>query len=474
MNNNPQNADPRTPKRTITNENTVSLQKNTLNADQKLLKHITEEMYKQNTDLAIKNKTLSTLRTLYSIIISTLTVKEVCEKIVDTVSLELGIETLIIFLTDKEEGVLRPVAVTSTSKILSAFESVGKSFHDLSVDLNSRENLMSVALEEGERKVTGNLLDIVTGFMVQEEADRVENETNVKTIVVYPILLGDRRMGCLIFALTKKADDLSRTQRETLEELINLVAIAIDRTQLHENLKHANIKLLELDKLKDEFVSLTSHELRSPLTAINGYLSLVLRPETKLDEKTREKLKRVYESGERLVALVNDMLDVSRIESGRIQLNPQRFSLSQLVSEVKDELATKSGVKKLQLVLTVEKEYEVIADKAKIRQVIINILDNAIKFTPEKGLINMKISQNGPMVEMLISDTGIGISQEDLPKLFTKFGRLDSSYIGISVSQGTGLGLYISKKLIEASGGKIEAESAQGKGTCFRFTLKKA
>ena len=250
------------------------------------------------------------------------------------------------------------------------------------------------------------------------------------------------------------------------------ITLALEVKKATRRLRSANKKLKVLDQMKDEFVSIASHELRTPMTAIKGYLWLVLNKDRKIPAKTKKHLDRAYESTERLISLVNDMLNVSRIEGGRIELIPKKFNLSQLVYEVKDEISSKSEEKAILISVDSPKKLPITADEDKIHQVIINLVGNAIKFTPEKGKINIRLSKpNQREVQIDISDTGIGIKKQDMDKLFTKFGRLDTSLSPAQKTSGTGLGLYISKNIIELSGGKIWVDSTPGKGSTFSFTL---
>ncbi|MBI2020237.1 hypothetical protein HYS94_02345 [Candidatus Daviesbacteria bacterium] len=240
------------------------------------------------------------------------------------------------------------------------------------------------------------------------------------------------------------------------------------------DLKVANQKLKELDQLKDEFVSITSHELRTPMTVIRSYAWMALnKADIDLSDKMKKSLVRILISAERLINLVNDLLNVSRIEAQRIEISPRPLDLISLVKDIIDEIYySKSTEKNIQFNILEQKLPEVFADPDKLRQVLLNLVGNSVKFTPPGGKIIFSFFTDGKVVETSVKDTGVGISQEDLGRLFTKFGRLDTSYVSISTSGGTGLGLYISKKLIELMHGKIWASSeGVGKGTTFTFSL---
>jgi signal transduction histidine kinase len=243
--------------------------------------------------------------------------------------------------------------------------------------------------------------------------------------------------------------------------------------QLAKELEATNIHLQELDQQKSEFVSLASHQLRGPLTAIKGYASMLLDGDFgPIEGEVKDAITKVYASTNDLVVLVGDYLDVSRIEQGRMQYDFSTFDLRDLAGTVVTELRPNIEKAKLQLDFDYdsEGEFRVNADQGKIKQVVSNLIDNSVKYTP-KGSIHVWIAHTRPgKVTLSISDTGVGIHPDVLPRLFEKFTRApDASKTNI---MGTGLGLYVAKKMIEAHHGRIWAESAGvGKGSSFFIEL---
>jgi len=237
-------------------------------------------------------------------------------------------------------------------------------------------------------------------------------------------------------------------------------------------LSQANSRLKELSLLKDEFVSIASHELRTPMTAIKSYLWLVLNRAKNLDEKTKKHLQIAYESTERTITLVKDMLTVSRIEGNRLDVNFSAFDLKELASQMVEELKIKANEKKIKLALRPFSEDLVInGDKDKIGEVFQNIIGNALKFTPDEGNIEVYFQKRDKMVEVNISDNGPGIPKKDISRLFQKFSRLGNSLSEMAETPGTGLGLYIAKQIVGLHKGKIWVESIVGKGSTFTFSL---
>jgi signal transduction histidine kinase len=242
-----------------------------------------------------------------------------------------------------------------------------------------------------------------------------------------------------------------------------------DRTR---ELAFANEKLKEVDRMKSDFVSHVSHELRTPLTAIKGAVDLVLREVAgPLTEKQIHYLNRVRSNTQHLAGLINDLLDLSKIESGKIDVKSSRISLSGLVHEVAEALRPVAAEKVIALEASLrEPSILVWADRDKINQVLMNLIGNALKFTPAQGKVTVSTSRNGgESVQVSVSDTGPGVPADEKEKIFAKFYRIAEA--NGENSKGTGLGLAISKALVEMHGGKIWVESEPGRGSTFSFTL---
>ena len=233
----------------------------------------------------------------------------------------------------------------------------------------------------------------------------------------------------------------------------------------------ANDKLKELDTLKSRFLSNVSHELKTPLTAIVGLSANMLDGITgQLNDKQREYLSDIRASSDRLGRLIKDLLDLSIIEAGRVVLKPEPFALGSLVREVTNSLRPVAEEKLIAIqASTTEAGPTVWADRDRIAQVLTNLIGNAIKFTTPQGKVMVSAQMNGgAWVEVSVGDTGPGIPAEEAERIFDEFYQITRP--GIE-SRGVGLGLAISKKLIEMHGGKIGVKSEMGKGSTFYFTV---
>ncbi len=313
--------------------------------------------------------------------------------------------------------------------------------------------------------------------------------------VVVPITVKNVRHGILVLGQKSSGDIFNSSDVQVLEIFTHQLSIAINNSLAYEEirefnvtlkdevdhatkkLKAANERLKELDQVKDEFVSIASHELRTPLTSIRNYQWMLLNDKGgKLTEKQRYYTERSYQSTNRLTKLVTDMLNVSRIDSGRILLDVSKIQLPEMTNDILIELQVKIQEKNIKIVhqrSTGKALPAVLADPDKIKEVIINLIYNALKFTPEKGVIKISYKCQNDFISMMIKDSGIGIDKTYLSALFTKFGFVkDSLQSNHPSTESTGLGLYISKSIIELHRGKIWAESeGENQGATFTFTL---
>ncbi|MEK7653458.1 MAG: HAMP domain-containing sensor histidine kinase [Patescibacteria group bacterium] len=254
-------------------------------------------------------------------------------------------------------------------------------------------------------------------------------------------------------------------RREEMERL------AKELQKTTKKLAAANKELQRLDEAKSEFLSIASHQLRTPLTVIKGYISMIQEGSFgQVPKLIGQSLEKVYISTERLIGLVESLLNISRIESGRLEFDIKPFDLAETVKVIVDDFQSKAKVKNLKLEFHSEPNLpSVSADPQKIKEVISNLIDNSIKYTT-KGSIMVGLHQESQSVVFACQDTGIGILPEDLPRLFNKFTR--GKGMMQVYTEGTGLGLYFARMVLENMGGRIWAESAgKGKGSKFAFSL---
>ncbi len=307
----------------------------------------------------------------------------------------------------------------------------------------------------------------------------------LSAVVAAPMLKENRLVGAIVLT-RREPRPFTEGQISLLTTFANQAAIAVDNVHLFQELEDrtqelarynreiqlANEKLTELDRLKSSFVSNVSHELKTPLTAIESLAENILDGVTgPLTRKQASYMTGIKESAERLARLINDLLDLSVIEAGRTGLKPTSFSMASLLHEVTDTLKPVAEAKLIDLEIASTNGNSIAwADRDKITQVLTNLVGNAVKFTPNRGKVTMKVSPtSGEWLEVSITDTGPGIPPEEASKIFDEFYQM--SQPGREKSKGVGLGLAISKKLVEMHGGKIQVKSIFGSGSSFSFTV---
>ena len=318
---------------------------------------------------------------------------------------------------------------------------------------------------------------------LEDLADGIKDLGLGKTPLPVPVR-GYDEVGTLSANFNKMVEDLGRYRHEVENYQKHLEEMVEDRTEalneanselvrINETLKGANEKLLELDKLKSNFLGIATHELKTPLSVVGGYLdSLQDGFAGDLNEAQRGIVGETLASCHRMEALISDMLDLAKIEAGRMPMEVREISVIKVVQKVAGQMIPLLQKKKLTLDIQ-EEGMDALAtfDEDRIIQVLINLIGNAIKFTPDEGNVTVSARSgrrtDPPTIELVVTDTGIGISKDDLPHIFEEFAQVGQP----GKVEGTGLGLAICQRIVEAHGGEIWAESILEQSTTFHFTL---
>ena len=450
-----------------------------LNRDlQKKVDERTESLRKVNLDLEDRNKYLTTMQVIINMVSRTLDLKSVTQMIADSIASELGyIGGVLSFVNGDNK--LRVKAVTKNKQAQDSIGLLPEDIFHYQADLKNGYNLGVETVLTAKINFSSQMSDFFSPPVEASVMDLIQSKLGVKTIVGVPIFSEDKIIGVVHFLLAVERDDIGPLDIEMMTSLTNQVGIVSRNLALYENLQkvnydlnEANLHLKALDKAKSEFLSIASHQLRTPVSALKGYLSMMIDGDFgPIPEKINKLLKDLFDSASRLARTINIFLNVSRIEAGRLKLEKKPMQISDLVTSVVTELS--SSAQNKGLVLSYEASTTalplVYADGDKLREVILNLIDNAIKYTPQ-GSIKVQTLVKDNNLEFSSTDTGVGIDAVEAQALFRKFVRGDGA-AQINTG-GSGLGLFIAQKIIKEHEGNIWVESAgKGKGSIFKFTV---
>jgi signal transduction histidine kinase/HAMP domain-containing protein len=291
-----------------------------------------------------------------------------------------------------------------------------------------------------------------------------------RAVLAVPLLREDRLIGGLVVR-RKKAGEFPAPVVNLLQTFATQSVLAIENARLFREIEEKGRQLELANRHKSEFLSNMSHELRTPLNAIIGFSEVLLeRMFGEMNEKQEDYLKDIHSSGQHLLSLINDILDLAKVEAGRMELNPTTFDLSAAIDNALTLIRERAMHHGIALATEIDSQLgELNADERKLKQILLNLLSNAVKFTPEGGKITVGARRLRDMVEIAVNDTGIGIAPKDQAAVFEEFKQVGRDYT--RKAEGTGLGLALTRKLVELHGGVMRLESEPGKGSTFSFTL---
>ncbi len=447
-----------------------------------VLDRVTQEMYRRNFELAETNKTLSLLRTIDTLVLeSQLDLPELCRRISESLAVANDYPFVGIlshnshYNTDLElygwAGTLSPTA-TQHIELLRKIrvDTQHKWFkHD-----DAKEAYINLA-----NPTIHQMADTIQ--MSASDVKSIKEAIPLTSMYAVKLIARKKLIGLLIVGFTyANPDDMLVTDKAFVGRVSEPIGVALDsKLLIDENarvlkkLQQTNNKLKMLDENKDEFISMASHQLRTPLTSVKGYVSMVIEGDAgELNEMQKKLLGQAFASSQRMVFLIADLLNLSRLKTGKFVIETMPTDLAEVIeSEVGQLIESAKG---RNLTLTYDKPVKfplLMLDETKIRQVIMNFTDNAIYYTPKGGHIKLELVDKPESVEFTVTDDGIGVPKAEQHKLFAKFYRAGNAQK--ARPDGTGLGLFMAQKVIVAQGGVIIFKSAEGKGSTFGFSFPK-
>lgn len=444
------------------------------------LEHVTQEMYLRNKELAETNKILSLLGTIDALVLESHTsLKMVCEHITEAITQAADYDFV---------GLLTRSSHTRDELTLNGWSGSGWLGKEMPIGLSRPLHLKLAHTWFAEP--TGTALIVLEKLSTPEaikmlglrpeDIPRLAKHLPLKSMYVVKLLARRRLVGLLVIGFLTPVSQLNTADEKMLNRLSESIGVALDNKLLFEEnqyvlkqLRESNKKLKELDQTKDDFISMASHQLRTPLTSVKGYISMIMEGDAgKITHTQREMLGQAFFSSQRMVYLIADLLNVSRLKTGKFIIDATPVDLAEVVAEELGQLEETATSRSLKLIYHKPKKFPLLMlDETKTRQVIMNFVDNAIYYTPSKGQIEVQLIENQGTIELRVTDDGIGVPKSEQPHLFTKFYRAGNARK--ARPDGTGLGLFMAKKVVVAQGGSIIFESKEGKGSTFGFIFSK-
>ena len=441
-----------------------------LDEQAKLILRTDLELNKTQEELDKRVVGLYTLQKISHLISTTLDEEEIFNRIKKALIIELGFDRGLILLFDKDKNFFWKMNLGFSQQELDQFKNTITNDKLFSRAIENSRLVSSINLSESNRNKASEIFGSAS-------------------FVICPILTQDGIIGIIFLGNKSQATTLTQGDEELISIFATQLGQSIQNARLFEQVykSHQNLevtvknrtkeladaleKVQKISKMKSDFVSAVSHELRTPLTSVKGYASILMSGKMgQIPESVKERLGKINKHSDNLVKLINDLLDISRIESGKVTMKISTINLNNLVENITDLLMPQIKEKQIELSAQLSNKLPaVLADSSQIERVFINLLSNAVKFTPIKGKISIAVRENKDYIEISVSDSGIGITQEDIGHVFEEFYRIDNT-VNEKV-KGTGLGLPLVKQIVEAHKGKIWVTSKLNEGSSFSFTL---
>ncbi len=441
-----------------------------LDEQAKLIVRTDLELNKAQEELDKRLNGLDALQKTSRLISTTLDENEIFKRLDQSLIVDLGFEKNLICIYDKAQAM--------QCRLNVGFSPEEVQFVVVSLE---KEKSLIQALREGHA--------FTSAASSKQAKEAIIRIFDVQHFVLTPILTQNNIMGILFVGNRSNVSAITEGDEELVSVLANQIGQSLENARLFDQAYGASQALeskvqertkqlasaledvKQINKMKSEFISAVSHELRTPLTSIKGYASLLITGKLgAVPDAVKERLEKINAHSDNLVKMINNLLDIARIESGRVEMKMEKCDIATIIETARDLLTPQMKEKNLQWKTDIAAGVpQLLLDSHQAERIFINLVGTAIKFTPEKGTITIRVRHDPQAATIEVSDTGIGVSQEDLNKLFDEFYRVDNA-INQNV-KGTGLGLSLVKKIVDAHKGKIWVTSELNRGTTFHFTL---
>jgi PAS domain S-box-containing protein len=335
------------------------------------------------------------------------------------------------------------------------------------VNMNEKHGSLGWALRTGEAVLYSHVNDsIIEEGSMDDEQKEILKQLSIQSVMIVPMLIKGRVTGVISFMSCNPQNKFNETDFNFAKDFTNRIALTLENTRLYEEVKKDIEERIEIDRKKDEFISIASHELKTPVTSLKAYTQIL---QSTFDEDNNEKasamLAKMDKQIDKLTSLIVDLLDVTKIDKGEMVFDFEKFDINELITEIAEEMQRTTQKHKIKLELHDCKKIK--GDRNRIGQVIVNFISNAIKYSPKENKIVVSSKCDDKNVVISVRDFGIGIPKTEHSNIFKRFYRVSGNY----TFPGLGLGLYISSQIIKRHQGEISFRSKEGKGSTFYFQI---
>jgi signal transduction histidine kinase len=425
------------------------------------LRDANEQLYKHSQELAVRNRTLSLLRQLYQISIQTLDPKALAQEIVHVVRGALEFEFVGVFVLD-DAGTLTLIASDRSQRLDEALGASSVSLESAPIK-HAADTPFFKDVFDGKDSRTKHLADVWGRVIDAGALGAVADSGHVKELSAHPLSTGSKLQGVLVFGLNREIENLSQFEQESIESLVDVTAVALDRARVYEALQQANEQQVVL-------IHFITHQIKGFVAKSRNIFSMLLEGDFgPVPDTMKPMLEEGFKSDTKGATTIQEILNASNIKSGKVTYAKETLDMRELVDSVVPDLKSAADAKGLALTVTAEgDDFAFSGDRMQLTNAVKNLIDNSIKYTPS-GSVEVSLTRADDKVRLTIADTGVGITPEDMQNLFTEGGHgKESTKINVD---STGFGLYIVKNIVEAHHGRVWAES-EGAGKGSRFIME--
>lgn len=434
------------------------------------LKAANEQLYSHSLDLAIRNKTLSLLRQLYQISILTLDPPTLAKEIVTTVREILEFEMVAIYTFDSAIDTFVPLKFSRSERLEKLVSDANHPLKEHVIEHASENAFLKPVLGMNDNHAE-HLSELWGGIVPEEDLAMITENSHIRTTLAYPLIIDQKVSGMLVLCFNRAFEDLSQYEKDSLASLVDVTAVALDRARLYQELESLNGQLTDANDKQVALIHFITHQLKGYVAKARNIFSMMQEGDYgEVPESMKPIVSEGFESSTKGAQTIQEILNAANIKSGQVTYANLEFDFKALMNSIVESLKSNADAKGIVLTIT-EPEAPVMftGDQTQMENAIKNLIDNSIKYTPQ-GSITVTLTQDAEKIRLVTQDTGVGITSEDMARLFTEGGHgTDSQKVNVD---STGFGLYIVKNIIEGHKGKVWAESeGAGKGSKFIVEL---